>query len=75
MRSTDHADYRQAADFAKDTAGITWKSLVPPGAKPPTYLNRELMETWRPQLEKHYYNPDSPKTYMEEMGVAYPPAK
>ncbi|MBI4486568.1 MAG: amidohydrolase [Acidobacteria bacterium] len=62
------------ADFAKQMEGVTWKSLVPPGAKPPTHLNTELMAKYRPLLEKFYYNPDSPKTFLEEMGVTYPPA-
>ena len=62
------------ADFAKQMAGVEWKSIVPPGAKPPTHLNTELMGKYRPLLEKYYYNPDSPKTYLEELGVQYPPA-
>lgn len=62
------------ADFAKQMDGVTWKSLVPPGAKPPTHLNTDLMGKYRPLLEEHYYDPDSPRTYLEEMGVTYPPA-
>jgi aminobenzoyl-glutamate utilization protein B len=62
------------ADFAKQMEGTTWKSIVPPGAKPPTHLNTELMARYRPLLEKYYYDPDSPKTYLEQLGVAYPPA-
>ncbi|MCC7415525.1 MAG: amidohydrolase [Acidobacteria bacterium] len=62
------------ADFARQMEGVTWKSVVPAGATPPTYLNTELMEKYRPQLQKYYYDPDSPKTYLEQLGVAYPPA-
>ena len=32
-----------------------------------------LMAKYRQLLEKYYYNPDSPKTYLEELGVQYPP--
>jgi aminobenzoyl-glutamate utilization protein B len=62
------------ADFAKQMEGVTWKSLVPPGAKPPTHLNLELMAKYRPLLEKFYYDPNSPRSYLEQMGVTYPPA-
>jgi len=61
------------ADFAKQMTGVEWKSIVPPGAKPPTHLNMELMARYRPLLEKYYYNPDSPQTYLEQLGVQYPP--
>ena len=61
------------ADFAKQMEGVTWQSLVPPGAKPPTHLNTELMGKYRPLLEKFYYDPASPRTYLEQMGVTYPP--
>ena len=62
------------ADFVKQMEGITWKSLVPPGAKPPTHLNVEWMAKYRTLIEKHHYDPDSPQTYLQQMGVKYPPA-
>ena len=62
------------ADFARQMNGVTWKSIVPPGATPPTHLNKELMAKYRPLLEPYYFDPDSPRTYMEQLGVAYPPA-
>jgi aminobenzoyl-glutamate utilization protein B len=63
------------ADFARQMAGVTWRSLVPPGAKPPTHLNVELMAKYRPLIEKHHYDPDSPRTYLQQMGVTYPPGR
>jgi aminobenzoyl-glutamate utilization protein B len=62
------------ADFAKQMEGVTWKSIVPPGAKPPTHLNVDQMAKFRALIEKHHYNPDSPQTYLQQLGVAYPPA-
>jgi hypothetical protein len=29
-------------------------SLLPPGAKPPLDLNREMMEKYRPEMRKFY---------------------
>lgn len=63
------------ADFAQQMKGVTWKSVVPAGAKPPTHLNTELMEKYRPLLQKFRYDPDSPRTYLEQLGVTYPPAE
>jgi aminobenzoyl-glutamate utilization protein B len=62
------------ADFAKQMEGVTWTSIVPPGATPPTHLNLEAMAKFRPLIAKHHYDPDSPRTYLDELGVAYPPA-
>jgi aminobenzoyl-glutamate utilization protein B len=61
------------ADFAKQMEGVTWQSIVPPGAEPPTHLNLELMARYRALIQKHHYDPDSPRTYLEQLGVAYPP--
>jgi aminobenzoyl-glutamate utilization protein B len=68
--------YLQAikSDFARDTRGITYRSMVPLDIKPPIYLTVDEMAKWRPLLEKHYYNPDSPKSLLEEWGILYPPA-
>lgn len=60
-------------DFERQTAGVTWKSLIPPDATPPTFLNTAKMATWRPLLEPYHYDPDSPKTLLEEWGIPYPP--
>lgn len=34
-----------------------YKSFLPADAAPPTDLNRELMEKWRPKMEPHYVKP------------------
>lgn len=72
---TDPAKVRTIKeDFARQIAGVTWESLIPPDAEPPTFLNAEKMAKWRPLLEPHYYDPDSPKTLLEEWGIPYPPS-
>jgi aminobenzoyl-glutamate utilization protein B len=42
--------------FAEDTKDTKYFSLLPPGAKPPVDLNREMMEKYRPALSKFYLN-------------------
>ena len=40
--------------FEDDTNEIKYFSLLPPGAKPPVDLNREMMEKYRPAMRKFY---------------------
>jgi aminobenzoyl-glutamate utilization protein B len=61
------------ADFTRQLNGVVWKSIVPPGAKPPTHLNVESMAKYRAAIEKTHFDPDSPRTLLETLGVAYPP--
>jgi aminobenzoyl-glutamate utilization protein B len=39
---------------------------------PPTWMNRDTMERYRPQLKKFYYDPSRYETYLEQLGVTYP---
>jgi aminobenzoyl-glutamate utilization protein B len=61
------------ADFTRQLNGAVWKSIVPPGATPPTHLNTESMAKYRAAIEKTHFDPDSPRTLLETLGVAYPP--
>jgi len=44
------------AQFAEDTKETKYFSLLPPDAKPPLDLNREMMEKYRPEMRKFYLN-------------------
>ena len=50
------AELRAAAkkQFDEDTKDMKYFSLLPPGAKPPLDLNREMMEKYRPEMRKFY---------------------
>lgn len=63
------------ADFAAQTKGVSWKSMIPDDAKPPLDVNKFTMEKYRPSLEKFYYDPNSPKSYLETLNIKYPPAE
>jgi aminobenzoyl-glutamate utilization protein B len=39
---------------------------------PATHLNVATMERYRSELRKHYYDPTKYKTYLEQLGIAYP---
>ena len=59
--------------FAEQTKTVRWKSLIPPDTKPPIDLNREKMERLRPQLQKLRYDETKYGSYLEQLGVPYPP--
>ena len=39
---------------------------------PAIWLNRETMERYRPEMRKYYFDATRYKTYLEQLGVAYP---
>jgi aminobenzoyl-glutamate utilization protein B len=50
-----------------------YKPLLRPEDKPATWLNKDTMDRFRPELRKFYYDPTKYKTYLEQLGIAYPP--
>jgi len=42
--------------------------------KPAIHLNEELMARMRPKMEKFYYDPSKYQSYLEQLGITYPPA-
>lgn len=64
-----------SADFEQQlTQYPRWKSLIPPDAKPPIEWNADVMAKYRSALEEFEYDPASSETYLEFLGVDYPPA-
>lgn len=61
--------------FVEQTKGTTWQSLIPPGTKPPITLNKDKMERFAPELRKLRYDPSRYRTYLEQLGIAYPTAR
>jgi aminobenzoyl-glutamate utilization protein B len=39
---------------------------------PPIWSNREILERYRPEMKKFYYDPAKYGTYLEQLGIAYP---
>ena len=49
-----------------------YKPMIGADDLPPVYLNKKIMDEFRPQLEKFYYNEKQFNTYLEQLGVTYP---
>ncbi len=63
-----------AADFEVQLSQWpAWSSLIPDGAMPPTHLNTDEMARYRAALADFEYDPASEESYLEFLGVDYPP--
>ena len=51
---------------------IQYKSFLSAEDQPAVHLNREIMEKYRPEMRKYYFDPSQYKTYMEQLGIEYP---
>jgi aminobenzoyl-glutamate utilization protein B len=51
----------------------TYEPLLRAEDEPVVSLNKETMDRFRPELAKHRYDPQKYSTYLEQLGVQYPP--
>jgi aminobenzoyl-glutamate utilization protein B len=49
-----------------------YEPLISADDKPPIWLNKRTMDTYREQMRKYYYDPSKYKTYLEQLGIKYP---
>lgn len=52
-----------------------YEPMISESDMPPTYLNKDKQEQFRPALEKFYYDEKKYDTYLEQLGVDYPTLK
>jgi aminobenzoyl-glutamate utilization protein B len=50
----------------------TYQPLLRPGDRPATHLNAAIMNRYRAEMRKHYYDPARYRTYLEQLGITYP---
>jgi aminobenzoyl-glutamate utilization protein B len=64
----------QAWDYYKNvqTKDQRYEPLIRPEDKPAIWLNKQIMEKYRPEMKKYYYDPTKYKTYLEQLGIQYP---
>jgi aminobenzoyl-glutamate utilization protein B len=51
---------------------ITYHSFLSAEDKPAIHLNREIMEKYRPEMRKFYFDSSKYKTYLNQLGITYP---
>ncbi len=66
---------QQAKDYFQNVQmkQHTYQPLLRPDDKPALWVNQETMAKFRPELKKFYYDPTKYNSYLDRLGVAYPP--
>jgi len=54
------------------TKDVKYTPFLDGKTPPPTWINKETLERFRPELRKFYYDPARYKTYLEQLGITYP---
>ncbi len=64
----------QAWDYFRNvqTKDIKYFPLMRPEDKPAIWLNKAIMDKYRPEMRKYYYDPTKYKTYLDQLGIKYP---
>ncbi len=57
------------------TKDIKYTPIISNTDKPAIYLNKKIMDEFRPEMKKYYYDPKKYKTYLEQLGIKYPTVK
>ena len=71
---TKPALVQQAWHYFRDaqTKDKKYQPLISAQDKPAIWLNKKIMEEYRPQMKKLYYDPAKYDTYLEQLGIKYP---
>jgi aminobenzoyl-glutamate utilization protein B len=56
----------------EQTKTIKYYPLIGPNDQPPIWLNANILEKYRPEMRKYYYDPKKYKSYLEQLGITYP---
>jgi aminobenzoyl-glutamate utilization protein B len=65
---------QQAWDYFRNvqTKDIQYRPIIRPEDRPAIELNADIMAKYRPEMRKYYFDPSRYKTYLEQLGIAYP---
>jgi aminobenzoyl-glutamate utilization protein B len=71
---TKPAVITQAWDYFRNvqTKDIKYFPLMRAEDQPATWLNKAIMDKYRPEMRKYYYDPTKYKTYLDQLGIKYP---
>ena len=54
------------------TKEIKYTPFIGPNDTPPVELNKGIFDKYRPEMRKYYYDSAKYKTYLQQLGIAYP---
>jgi aminobenzoyl-glutamate utilization protein B len=55
-----------------ETRDTKYEPLMKPTDMPATFLNKAILDKYRPEMSKYYYDPTKYKTYLDQLGITYP---
>ena len=64
----------QAWDYFKNVQTKEQKYIpfIAKDTPPPTWLNKAILEKYRVEMKKYYYDPSKYPTYLDQLGIKYP---
>jgi aminobenzoyl-glutamate utilization protein B len=54
------------------TKNRKYTPLIRPQDQPAIHLNKAIMDRYRPEMRKFYFDPTKHKTYLDQLGIKYP---
>jgi aminobenzoyl-glutamate utilization protein B len=68
---------RQDKDYFDNvqTKDQKYVPMIGPNDKPPIEINTDVMAKFRPQMQKFYYDAERYPTYLDQLGVKWPPTE
>ncbi len=54
------------------TKEVKYTPFLRPDDKPAIWLNKKIMDQYRPEMRKYYFDSSKYKTYLEQLGIKYP---
>ena len=64
----------KAWDYFKNvqTKDVKYETFIRPGDKPAVWLNKKIMDEYRPRMKTMYYDPSKYDNYLQQLGIKYP---
>src|SRR2546422_7765105 len=65
---------QQAWDYFRNvqTKDQKYEPFVTASDQPAVWMNEKILQQYRPEMKKYYYDPTKYKTYLEQLGIKYP---
>jgi aminobenzoyl-glutamate utilization protein B len=51
---------------------VKYVPFIRPDTPPAIHLNKNILEKYREEMKKYYYDPTKHKTYLDQLGIEYP---
>src|SRR5438552_2430043 len=65
---------QQAWDYFRNvqTKDQKYIPFIGPNDQPAIWMNEKILQQYRPEMKKYYYDPTKYKTYLDQLGIKYP---